>query len=102
MRKAKQDVTAKNSWLQCTCTLECLPACLYNIKLDPGEHDNVASGNPGVVKKMLARFAALESTYHPRIVAPPILRGAFCSAANGHDGFTAPYCPYVNVSTYCA
>ena len=84
-------------------TEQCLPACLYNINIDPGEHNNVARSNPAVVKKMLARFAALEGTYHPRVVAPPILRDAFCSAANGHAGFTAPYCPYVNASAqYCA
>ena len=59
-----------------------------------GEHKDMASIESGVVKKMLARFKALESEYHPRVVAPPKLGAAFCAAANAHEGFTAPYCSY--------
>jgi hypothetical protein len=62
--------------------------------LAAGEHKDMASIESGVVKKMLARFKALESEYHPRVVAPPKLGAAFCAAANAHQGFTAPYCSY--------
>lgn len=75
-------------------TLTCLPACLFNIKDDPGEHKDMASIEKGLVQTMLDRFKELESEYHPRVVAPPKLGAAFCAAANDHNGFTAPYCSY--------
>ena len=81
---------------------QCLPACLYNVATDPGEHEDVAAANPDVVAKMLARFKELEAEYHPRVLAPPLLNNAFCLAARAHAGFTAPYCPFASSSQYCA
>ena len=50
---------------------------------------------------MLARFKELESEYHPRVVAPPALKDAFCDAAIAHSGFTAPYCGVAPEGAYC-
>ena len=72
----------------------CQPACLFNIAEDPGEHQDMATIERGLVAKMLARFKELEQEYHPRVVPPPKLGAAFCAAANAHSGFTAPYCAY--------
>ena len=79
----------------------CLPACLYDLATDPGEHHNIAGTNIAQRDAMLKRFAELEGSYHPAVLPPPALKASFCDAATAHSGFTAPFCPYANSSAYC-
>ena len=55
----------------------CTPACLYNIRSDPTEQKNVALGNLGKVKEMLARLDELKETHFNQIVANGNFFGSF-------------------------
>jgi hypothetical protein len=63
---------------------------------------DLAAHEGAVAARMLARFKALEAAHHPRAVAPPLLRPAFCAAAGAHAGFAAPYCAFAAGADGCA
>ena len=80
---------ASTSWTNTP--VECgAGGCLFNVFADPGEHEDLASREPGVLAEMQARLAELR-----RGVFSP-LRGAqselACNASRGAcRGFVCPF-----------
>ena len=68
----------------------CGVGCLYNIKEDPEERDNLALKMPDVLKEMQAKLAKYQETYFnpKRGGLPPI---ACETAKNKYKGFIGPY-----------
>jgi arylsulfatase B len=67
--------------------------CLFNVRLDPTEHSDVAGANPDRVAQMVARFKELEAAYHPPLFPPAPQEDRFCAAVSQHGGFVAPFMP---------
>ena len=68
--------------------------CLYDVRADPGEHEDLAARLPQVVAALLTRFRALEADIHPPITVdehPPRNRTLFCAAAGANAHFLAPW-----------
>lgn len=64
-------------------------ACLYDLSVDTGEHHNVAAAHPSVVKAMLDRMDAIESTvYLPNRGTDT---GEACEAADRRRGYFGPF-----------
>jgi hypothetical protein len=72
----------------------CWPtACLFDLAADPTEHVDVGRSEPAALGMMLARFHALEATYHPPKANPPTDAAGLCSAIEQARGFMAPWRP---------
>ena len=71
--------------------------CLFDVVADPGEHDDLAQSQPALLAEMLARFKALEASYHPPVEGPAPENAALCAAAeasrarNGGKLFVQPW-----------
>lgn len=65
--------------------------CLYELTSDPTEHRDVALDEPDVLDGMLARFKALEDTYHPPKTNPKPDQAGLCMAVQANGGFIHPW-----------
>ena len=68
---------------------------LFDVRADPGEHEDLAARLPHVVAALLTRFRALEADIHPPIITrderPQRNKTLFCAAAGAHAHFLAPW-----------
>lgn len=76
----------------------CGDGCLFDVRADPEERDNVAAANPAVAAKLAARLAELvpgffsNSDAGGRDVCPEGTKDCMCWAAeNVHGGFLGPW-----------
>lgn len=69
----------------------CDGACLFHLPTDVGEHSDLASAEPDVLQRLLARFDALKAEYHPPAANPPAENAAMCAAAAAAGGFLTPW-----------
>ena len=71
-------------------TQHCGDGCLYNIKEDPTEHNNLAAENPAKLKEMQDKLAQYQAThFHPdRGKKWP---GACTAAVDQYGGFWGPF-----------
>ncbi len=44
--------------------LDCSAGCLFDVNLDPTEHNDIAAAHPAIVAKMTARIQALEADFY--------------------------------------
>ena len=72
-------------------SLACYPTpCVFNLREDPGEHDDVAATRQDKLVELLAAFRALEGSFHaprPRVTS----REMYCAATAAHGGFMVPW-----------
>ena len=80
--------TEIDTWL---CSVPCTPShpCLFDLKHDPQERNNVAKDNPQVVAAMLARLAELNMTYISPTYPPD--NGKFCDKVEERGGYVGPW-----------
>jgi len=78
--------------------LACAPACLFDVRADPGEHADVAAAHPRVVAEMTARLAALQATFYSNSdsggadLCPAGTKDCLCYAAeHTYGGFLGPW-----------
>eukprot|EP00051_Salpingoeca_urceolata_P002903 m.53632 g.53632 ORF g.53632 m.53632 type:complete len:620 (-) comp12399_c0_seq1:4-1863(-) len=78
-----------DKWL---CSNPCTRAspCLWNLKDDPQERNEVAAHNPHVVKEMMARLDEYIKRYEP-LVPYPGSTDKFCQLAKQRGNFVGPY-----------
>jgi len=66
--------------------------CLYNIKMDPEERNNLASEDPQMLSDMRAKLAKYQATYfNPD--RGGVWPGACETAMNEYGGFWGPFLP---------
>ena len=72
----------------------CWPTpCLFELGSDESEHvdlSGVAAAQP-TYQRMLSRFKALESSYHPPKTNPPTEGQGICDVISGNRGFLRPF-----------
>ena len=64
-------------------------AAFFDVVGDPDERHNVATANPAIVARLLARLAVLAKSFAPDPVVPD--NGRFCEAAARRGGFLGPW-----------
>ena len=69
----------------------CYPRpCVFNIKQDPGEHEDVAASRHDKLSALLSAFRALDGSFHaPRPTSAN--RDMYCAATAAHGGFMVPW-----------
>ena len=69
---------------------DCGMGCLFNIRTDPHETNDLAEINPGLLESMRARFLVLNATQFdaPKLAEDAELCRAYFKA---HDGYLGPY-----------
>ena len=76
-----------------TAAVDCAAApCLYDVQTDKTEHEDVAAANPAALAKLLARWSALGTGYHPP-PNPNKQDAVYCAALANNRGFVAPWTP---------
>ena len=77
---------------------DCTAGCLFDVRADETEHNNVAAANPAVVAKMSARLAELVPNFYSNSdtggtdLCPKGTQDCMCWAAkNLHSGFLGPW-----------
>ena len=77
---------------------ECSAGCLFDVRADESERDNVAAANPAIVAKLRARLAQLIPDFYSNSDAggtdlcPEGTHDCMCWAAeNLHGGFLGPW-----------
>ena len=68
----------------------CRHGCLYNIKMDPYEHHNLATEKPDVLKMMQMKLAAYQAT-HFKPDRGKIWPGACEAALNKYGHYWGPF-----------
>ena len=67
------------------------PLCLFNVLVDPTEHDNVISQHPDVAAALAARVAALQRTVFSPLRGPSLADRACNNSAAVWGGFVGPF-----------
>ena len=85
----------------CVTRQACAPpdVCLFNISADMTEHVDIAAQQPQLVTKLLARFKALGTTYHPPQLNPKVDLDGYCKAVELNGGFVGPWMQHPNAAT---
>ena len=65
--------------------------CLFNLRADPGEHTDLAAAEPALFASMMAKFVAMDATYHPPVANPPSDEAGLCAAALASDRIARPW-----------
>lgn len=65
--------------------------CLFELAGDETEHTDLSTTEPSILSTMLARFKALEATYHPPKTNPPDDEAGLCRAVAATGGFMHPW-----------
>jgi hypothetical protein len=78
--------------------LDCAAGCLFDVRADPTEHDDVAAANPAVVAALTARLDVLKKGFYSNSdsggtdVCPAGTADCLCWAAtHAHGGFVGPF-----------
>lgn len=69
----------------------CRDHCIFNLTADPSEHIDLSAARPDVLATMLARFEAVEASYHPPSSNPPADDRGCCAAAAAAGNFLSPW-----------
>jgi hypothetical protein len=67
------------------------PLCLFNIFLDPNEHDNVASLHPDIAAELAARIVELQKTVFSPLRGPSLADQACANSNATWGGFVGPF-----------
>jgi hypothetical protein len=55
--------------------------CLFDVSVDPTEHNDIAAQQPALFSSLLASFRAYDGSYHPPANSPPRDREGLCNEA---------------------
>jgi len=61
--------------------------CLFNVKEDVAEHHDLSEEHPEIVERLLKRFHAYSTEYHPGSEEPKLRQQEYCHAALHNGGF---------------
>lgn len=71
-------------------SVQCEPACLFDVINDPNEHNDLAASQPETVAALLARMEEVKKTlFNPDRGASN--KTVFCKAAQAYNGFIGPF-----------
>lgn len=77
--------------MQCSYT----EPCLFNIRDDPTEHNEVAAEHPEIVRDLMEDFERLEDEYHPAVTCDGCLApgdtAGYCGFVAANGGFLGPW-----------
>ena len=55
--------------------------CLFDLSVDPTEHNDLAKSQPGIFNSLLSKFRSFDTSCHPPVNNPPSDEAGLCAAA---------------------
>eukprot|EP01084_Bolivina_argentea_P210276 357969_1 len=65
--------------------------CLFNIKQDVTEHNDLSNVYPNITKELTELFYSYNDQHHPPKKQPTDDQDGYCNAVKTHQGFTVPW-----------